>query len=97
MSAPISTIPALRERPGRFKCPHCQSRWSGYNVAHCATCHETFGGMSGFDKHRVGKCDSNPARDTRRCAHPSEVGLVVTSRGTWGTDAGDVDFGEVFA
>lgn len=89
-----STIPGLSNRSGRFVCPPCGSRWDGQAVAHCATCHETFGRYSGFDKHRVGKFDSTS--DPRRCARPTDVGMVVGSRGVWGTPA-DVDFAEVFA
>lgn len=88
-----STIPGLSSRSGRFVCPPCGSRWDGMSVAHCASCHETFGRYSGFDKHRVGKFDS--VADPRRCADPVEVGMVVGSRGVWGTPA-DVDLGAVF-
>lgn len=35
----------------------CGKGWNGYNTCHCTTCHETFTGIAGFDKHRLaGKC-----------------------------------------
>ncbi len=34
-------------------CRDCDSRWTGLNEAHCASCHRTFGGITGFDKHKV--------------------------------------------
>lgn len=40
---------------------------------HCATCHLTFGGVSGFDSHR---------RDGA-CRHPSELGMAPDHRGVW--------------
>jgi len=46
-------------------CGRCDARWSGYDTAHCASCHVTFTGVSGFDAHR--KAD--------QCRRPGEVGL----------------------
>jgi len=35
----------------------CGARWSGMQTSHCARCHQTFGGVGGFDRHRKdGKC-----------------------------------------
>jgi hypothetical protein len=35
------------------RCGGCDTRWTGANVCHCAACHRTFTGVSGFDRHRV--------------------------------------------
>jgi hypothetical protein len=35
-------------------CGGCEQRWTGVNVCHCAACHRTFTGVSGFDTHRRG-------------------------------------------
>lgn len=57
-----------------FTCGSCDNTWSGLSMAHCATCHETFGSVDSFDKHRNnGKC-LEPSlggklhfNETRRC------------------------------
>jgi hypothetical protein len=41
--------------------------------AHCTVCHRTFGGVSGFDKHR---------RDGR-CIDPETLGMRLTDVGVW--------------
>lgn len=51
-------------------CQSCPKRWGGLNTGHCKTCHETFSGITAFDKHRV----------NGKCKHPSEVGLVESKR-----------------
>jgi hypothetical protein len=33
-------------------CRDCRASWYGGAMAHCATCHKTFGGVTGFDEHR---------------------------------------------
>lgn len=53
-----------------IKCPRCPRKWYGLSEAHCATCHEHFGSMSGFDKHRKGG----------ECLLPAERGLVAAER-----------------
>lgn len=53
--------------------PHscrCGRRWTGLNTAHCTTCHNTFSGVTGFDKHRK----------DGECINPPEVGLVDAGR-----------------
>jgi hypothetical protein len=50
--------------------PHscrCGTRWAGSNTAHCGACHDTFSGVSTFDRHR---------RDGR-CIAPYHVGLSL--------------------
>lgn len=41
--------------------------------AHCTSCHRTFGGAAGFDKHR---------RDGR-CLDPAGLGMTPDWRGVW--------------
>lgn len=41
--------------------------------AHCATCHVTFGGVRGFDAHRVDGA----------CVPPGELGMRADDRGVW--------------
>lgn len=57
-------------------CAKCPNRWGGLNTAHCSACHQTFTGITAFDKHR----DGNHANDTRHCVHPTTVGLVDAGR-----------------
>lgn len=57
-------------------CGKCPSRWGGYNTAHCGACHETFTGITAFDKHRAG----SHAQGTRHCVPPQEVGLIPSDR-----------------
>lgn len=45
--------------------------------AHCAECHETFGGVRGFDLHREGTVAD------RSCLHPEAMGLIKDDRGVW--------------
>ena len=38
-------------------CRDCGKSYKGSRVCHCAECHETFGGVSGFDSHiSKGEC-----------------------------------------
>ena len=45
----------------------CGARWSGLATTHCARCHQTFSGVSGFDQHR----------ENGRCLGPAEAGLSL--------------------
>ena len=57
----------------------CGARWSGEAIAHCATCHLTFGSVSGFDDHRDRRGDG-------RCRKPDELrtrGLEPNDAGHW--------------
>jgi len=49
-------------------CGRGESRWSGYNTAHCATCHKTFAGVGAFDYHRNGGA----------CRDPQTAGMHLT-------------------
>jgi hypothetical protein len=50
----------------------------GSRRCQCAACGQYFGGVSGFDEHRVGKHPS------RRCLTPQEmVGIGLTRKGPW--------------
>lgn len=69
------TTPPPR-RSGRLiaTCGGCDRTWTGYSMAHCSRCHQTFGGVSSFDHHR-----SNGA-----CKYPAELGLVFNAnRNCW--------------
>ena len=82
-------------------CPRCQNRWTGFKTVHCTGCHQTFTGISAFDKHRTGshtdsgellidKTTGEP-RGPRRCLPPGDVDLTDAGRGypCWGDPAGD--------
>lgn len=59
------------------------------NRAHCSSCHKTFRGDAGFDKHRVG---SYRPEDPRRCMTTEEMleaGMVQNAKGLWVTEAWD--------
>lgn len=43
--------------------------------AHCAVCHQTFGGVTGFDHHR---------RDGQ-CIQPAGLGMELSALGIWRT------------
>ena len=48
--------------------------------AHCAVCHETFGSVSGFDRHRRGG----------ECVDPATIkGIHRTPAGVWRYDGGE--------
>lgn len=50
--------------------PDC---YAGPAQAHCGSCHETFGGVRGFDEHRR----------NRRCLPPPELGMTLDARRVW--------------
>lgn len=49
-------------------CPRC-STVTGSQF-HCGVCHQTFGGLRSFTRHRIGNLGH------RTCVAPSEIGLV---------------------
>ncbi len=53
-------------------CNGCESTWTGLITCHCSGCHQTFGGITGFDQHHKGKCLS-----------PESVGLTKSTKGHW--------------
>lgn len=53
-------------------CGGCPARWTGLTTAHCAGCHRTFGGIAGFDAHRV----------RGACTDPRAHGMTDVA-GTW--------------
>lgn len=79
---------------GIHGCNRCTKRWSGFNMAHCASCHETFGGVGSFDKHRAGSKDKQ--RVQGECTPPADIGLVLNEHGTWTVPSNGLDFKEVF-
>lgn len=58
-----------------FTCSGCNSVWTGLNRCHCSKCHETFGGVSSFDKHL------QPRR--KKCIYPEKLGLTQNEQGVW--------------
>lgn len=53
----------------------------------CRACGRDFGGITAFDRHRVGKYTRKGPDYGRRCLTEEEMlaaGLWITSRGTWG-------------
>lgn len=49
------------------RCGTCGTTWHGLTECHCATCHEHFGSIDAFDRHRQGPVD------TRHCVEPAAV------------------------
>lgn len=76
---------ARDEAAGMGKC-RCGRRWESLTQCHCPTCHRQFGGITGFDAHRVtnGRGERmclNPARAQRRDGAP----MFEASDETFGT------------
>ncbi len=69
-------------------CSKCDNTWGGMAQAHCGVCHDTFSGVTAFDRHRSnGKCKS-----------PDTVGLELRTSGAtpvWAFPT-DVDYNERF-
>ena len=54
-------------KAGMHTCPRCPNHWGGLKTAHCAACHETFTGLTAFDKHRTGShTPQHPRMSTAR-------------------------------
>jgi hypothetical protein len=56
-------------------------RIPGGNGAHCGKCHESFGAVSTFDKHRQGGADN------RHCIDPATIGMHRDAYGYWRRDS----------
>jgi len=76
--------------PVPYGCSKCGgSIPAGTTLAHCSSdgCHRTFGGIHGFDFHRIGRIDPHdPELDTRRCRTADELrdaGYEPNARGVW--------------
>lgn len=56
-------------------------------LCQCAKCGQTFGGLSGFDRHRIGSyADPGQWQGTRHCMTAAELhaaGLSQDDRGIW--------------
>ena len=72
---PVQTPEA--PRPANAIPCSCGAWWTGLGRSHCAAagCHRTFSCDSAADKHRIGTFGTD-----RRCAHPTDVGLVARSK-----------------
>lgn len=52
----------------------------------CRTCGETFGGLRGFERHRVGEFNNQPPHYGRRCLTAAELeakGQTRNGNGVW--------------
>lgn len=58
--------------PDAITC-RCGDTWTGLNRAHCSICHRTFGGITGFDKHR----------DNEECLEPETIGYHLNKHNIW--------------
>lgn len=64
-----------RNTPIGRKCDEtCTHRAPAASQALCSVCHEIFGGITAFDKHR----------ENGWCINPVDLGFEIGSRGTWG-------------
>ncbi len=79
-----------------YTCGGCSNTWGGLAMAHCSVCHDTYSGITSFDRHRNrGKC-VNPE------TYKNEDGELVFERRTSGkvpiwAFPTDIDFAERFA
>lgn len=57
----------------RATCSGCQISWSASSACHCSGCHQTFSGVTAFDRHQ------------RRGRHlpPYLLGMVRGETGVW--------------
>jgi hypothetical protein len=56
-----------------FPCLVCGKVWTGHKRCHCSTCHENFGSLTAFTKHRI----------NFECQPPQNRGLVYSDDGYW--------------
>jgi hypothetical protein len=49
-----------RPDPVVGSCSGCPQRWDSPSAAHCATCHQTFPDVAGFDDHRAARACRGP-------------------------------------
>lgn len=78
---PVGNRRQINARLGWATCGGCGESWSGRAACHCAGCHQTFASISSFDKHRIGSF-TDP-KNPRRCADPSDRGLVPVFKKYW--------------
>lgn len=59
------------DTPDRREVVRCRKgcEWTGRGACHCSACHQTFTGLTAFDKHRAGVGDGP-------CRTPDSIGLV---------------------
>jgi hypothetical protein len=63
--------------PRRHGCGGCANTWTGLAVAHCATCHRTFGTVGAFDRHRSQRGPHGACHD------PAELPDLVFRADMW--------------
>lgn len=84
----LTRLPALAPPKTATRHGACGRWWTGAERSHCGGCHQTFTGMSAFERHRKGL----------RCNDPASVGLVARFRPygvLWGWPAPDGGMGGV--
>jgi len=76
----LSSVPDFPARtasaflPGPFNIRTAVNADNGGHSLHVTTlCHQTFGGVTSFDRHRIDGV----------CRHPTEIGLTIGIRGVW--------------
>jgi hypothetical protein len=85
-----ATIRRLRDKAYNqrtaFTCAGCNNTWTGNVMAHCATCHVTYGSVASFDRHRriPREWRNRTPRTHAGCAEPEEIGLYWNpTRNCW--------------
>lgn len=63
--------------PPTTMCTGCGRVWTAPGAAHCASCHEHFGSVTAFDRHRGARGEHG------FCLPPADVGLVRGGDGAW--------------
>ena len=60
--------------PANANTHSCGAWWTGMEVSHCGSCHETFSSLTSFDRHQ------NRAGSEKLCRDPQEAGLVAAQK-----------------
>ena len=65
----------------------CGRQWTGLAQAHCSTCHEHFGSVRGFDRHRASGHCQDPAGIVARSGRRVFRNAEGPFGGTWVLDS----------
>lgn len=75
------------------KCGVCLAEWGGFSQCHCGACHEMFGSLAAFDRHRVDfaclPVEQFSELMRKRDGSPGKPRLVRGGRGLWVTALGN--------